>query len=210
MDDLHRAAERIDDLKSTIGRINKEAQGVDLPLEALEVGDQIVESGIPVLVVSACQNAIQAMLDALNTVDGRVDRLTAGRPPKWWRELHDIVRDPRHEYATTHPALVDAFEVLDGHVREDNVGLGLLIFLVERVEFKIERVCTTQGFRPFGDPYPDRIDFLFNPQIDNDIDQSLRELLREVLSLPKHCASILTDALDDVRDIVNHFGLQNM
>lgn len=208
MNDLERARKSIDHLQSIVRRLNEEAVGMDRPAGASEVNKQVGPNGVPIEFVTVARAAVQALLDALASVDRVIHNAVAGDPPEWWGNLRAILGDKRTEDAASQPALLDAFNILDRHVGEDNAIIGGLAFLVERLDHKIIRGGAGTHFRAAGDPYSDGISFSFDPQIDNKIDQPLRKLLGEISGLPKailpqECVPFLRQALDEACEIIS-------
>lgn len=204
---LERASKSIDHLQSIVGRLNEEAARVDGPASALEISKEVGPNGVPIEFTATAREAIEALLEALASADRGVYDMVAGGPPEWWRNLRAILGDKRTEDATPQPPLLDAFNILDRHVSEDNAIIGGLAFLVERLDHKIMRGGAGAHFRAAGDPYSDGISFSFDPQIDNKIDPPLRKLLGEISGLPKavlpqECVPFLRQALDEACEII--------
>lgn len=204
---LERAAQAIENLHITTQRLNEETARMDSPPQVLNEGEEIIADSVPEDFISGCREAIQAILDALAPIDRSVYRLPPRKPPEWWRHLDTLITSERAKYAATHPAFINAFDILYRHVRDEDSRLGLLVFLVEDLDRKIVRSRSTNGFMAYSGPYTQPISFAFDPSINNDVDTALRKLLSEVFIFPESCVRLLRNALNETRDIFDHFGI---
>ena len=178
VDSLERAVQAIDYLNAIVCRIDADASRFDSQPERSDAVEEVTARNVQEDFVVACREVIQATLAALSSIDRSVYRFPPRQPPKWWRNLSMLVAQKRREYTKSHPALVDAFDVLDRHVRDEDGRLGLIVFLVDRLDLKIVGSGSAYGFRTRCNPYPYRVGFAFDPQVDDQIDEPLRELLR--------------------------------
>lgn len=198
MIDLQRAKESINDLQLIIDGLNEEATGMNAPNHSPDFSQKTGPYGVPVAFIGNANSTISAMLDALRTADRSVYDGIGGKPPEWWRDVKTMMIDERLENSSAHSAFVDAFHILDRHASDQTEGLLSLIFLIDRLEFKIITTTAAPGFKRIGEPNSHQIDFSFNPEIDDQIDGAIAELLGKVSTLPKRCVSFLRSALNEI------------
>lgn len=203
MKDLERASESIANLEAIIGRLNEGSFGVDHPNGAPDISNQVGHGGVSVDITTTARSAVDFLLNALATTDGQINNSISSGPPEWWRNLRAMLGGQRSEYTDCHPTFLDAFEILDRHVSEDHPTIGGLVFLKERLDHKIVRSGAGMGLRPLGHPNMNRISFAFDPELDREIYEPLRELLCDVPVLPKECVAFLRGALTEACNIAD-------
>lgn len=202
---LQRADQGIENLQSIINRLNEEAGRVNDPAKRADIGENVGAGTVPEEFATECRAIVQAFLSALEIEDRPVYGRPPRKPPKRWRDFQAFVANERLKDSTSYPALIHAFDILDRHVREEDTRLGWLALLTQDIERKIKYTHTDA--RPSPGIYPKGINFIFDLQINNEVDKTFRELINEVPIFPIQCVAFFKIVLDEIRAVYKHFEL---
>lgn len=199
MNYLEWAQKGVDDLEAIIMRLNEKAVRVDAPFHGSQIGNQTSVSGVPLVFIKKAEEVVANILLHVSALDAPIHDDIAGRAPEWWQQVKRLAVDQRNKDRRP-SAFANAVTVLDRHASDETVRLLCIAFLVNGLELHIVKASKTPGFRSYGEPNTNGIDFIFDFQVNANESDPVSELAGDVPELQKACVPFFRSA---VRDLVN-------
>lgn len=197
MNALERAQKGVDDLEAIIVQLNEEPVRVDAPLHGAKIGNQTSVNGIPLVFIQKAEEVVADILLHVSALNAPVQDSIAGRAPEWWQQAKRMTADQRSENGDA-TRFADAVTTLDRHASDETVRLLCIAFLVDGLELHIMKSSKTPGFRSYGEPNANGIDFIFHFQVNANEPDPVSELAGDVPELQKACVPFLHSVLGEI------------
>lgn len=199
MNYLKRAQKGVDDLEAFIARLNEKPVGMDTPFHGAKLGNQTNVNGVPLAFIEKAEEVVADILLHVRALDAPIHDDIAGRAPEWWQQAKRLAADQRNKDRGA-SAFANAVAALDRHASDETVRLLCIAFLVDGLELHIMKSNKAPGFRSYGEPNANGIDFIFDFQVNANEPDPVSELAGNVSELQKACVPFFRSVLHEIAD----------